>query len=120
MSGDRIHIKGLKVFGYHGVNRLEREHGQFFIVDIEARLDLFEAGLSDLLGKTLDYDALIKEVQGVVSMERFTLLEALAQRIADVVLERQMVIGTTVRVSKPSPPIEATLDSVGVEITRSR
>lgn len=117
---DKIIIKNLKVFGYHGVNRIEREHGQHFIIDVECRLDLVEAGVSDLLGKTLDYDSLIKEVQRVVSMERYTLLEALAQRIADVTLERPQVFSVTVRVSKPTPPIEADLDSVTVEIQRSR
>ena len=117
---DKIIVKGLKVFGYHGVNRIEREHGQHFIIDVECRLDLREAGMTDLLGKTLDYDSLIKEVQRVVSMERYTLIEALAQRIADVALEYKEVFSTTVRVAKPSPPIEADLESVQVEIQRSR
>ncbi len=117
---DKISIKSLRVFGYHGVNRIEREHGQHFVIDVECRLDLREAGMSDLLGKTLDYDSLIKEVQRIVSMEKYTLMEALAQRIADVVLERPEVYSTTVRVAKPTPPIEADLDSVQVEIQRSR
>jgi dihydroneopterin aldolase len=117
---DKIIVKGLKVFGYHGVNRIEREHGQHFIIDVECRLDLREAGISDLLGKTLDYDSLIKEVQRAVSMERYTLIEALAQRIADIVLDHKEIFSTVVRVAKPSPPIEADLESVQVEIQRSR
>lgn len=117
---DKITIDSLKVFGYHGVNRIEREHGQHFIVDVECRLDLSEAGVTDLLGKTLDYDSLIKDIQRVVSMERYTLLEALAQRIAEVTLSRPMIYSVVVRVAKPSPPIEADLGSVSVEITRTR
>ena len=117
---DKIVIKGLKVFGYHGVTRIEREHGQHFIVDVEVRLDLREAGSSDLLGKTLDYDSLVKETQRVISMERYTLIEALAQRIADVALERPTVQSVLVRVAKPTPPIEADLESVIVEIVRHR
>ena len=117
---DKITINQLKVFGYHGVNRIEREHGQHFIIDLECRLDLSEAGATDLLGKTMDYDSLIKDVQRIVSMERYTLLEALAQRIADLALERPGVYSVLVRIAKPTPPIEADLESVSVEITRSR
>lgn len=117
---DKILINGLRVFGYHGVNRIEREHGQHFVVDIEARLDLREAGLSDLLGTTLDYDSVVKKVQNVVSNERYTLIEALAQRISEVVLENPEVYAVTVRVAKPKPPIEADLESVQVEIQRGR
>ncbi|MGH2811713.1 MAG: dihydroneopterin aldolase [Actinomycetota bacterium] len=117
---DKIVLKGLKVYGYHGVSRTEREQGQHFIVDVEASLDLREAGESDLLGRTLDYDSLIKEVQRIVSMERYTLLEALAQRIAETVLERPQIYSVFVRVSKPKPPIEADLEAVQVEIQRGR
>jgi 7,8-dihydroneopterin aldolase/epimerase/oxygenase len=120
MSNDKIIIKGLRVFGYHGVSRIEREHGQHFLVDAECRLDLLEAGHTDLLGKTLDYDSLVKEIQRIVSMERYTLLEALAQRIADVALEHQQIFSVIVRVAKPTPPIEADLQSIQVEIQRSR
>lgn len=117
---DKIIVRGLKVYGYHGVTRPEREQGQHFVVDVEAMLDLKEAGESDLLGRTLDYDSLIKELQRIVSMERYTLLEALAQRLADTVLERPQVYSTIVRVSKTQPPIEADLDSIQVEIQRGR
>lgn len=117
---DKIIIKGLKVFGYHGVSRVEREHGQHFIADVEVSLDLREAGRTDLLGQTMDYDSLIKEMKRIMSMERYTLIEALAQRIADVILERREVTSATIRISKPRPPIEADIESVQVEITRSR
>lgn len=117
---DKILINGLRVFGYHGVNRIEREHGQHFVIDIQARIDLREAGLSDLLGTTLDYDTVIKKVQNVVANERYTLIEALAQRICDVVLENPEVYAVTVRVAKPKPLIEAELESVQVEIQRGR
>lgn len=117
---DKIILSGLRIYGYHGVTRSEREQGQHFIVDLEASLDLKEAGETDLLGRTLDYDSLIKEVQRIVSLERYTLLEALAQRIADAALEKPQIYTVTVRVSKPKPPIEADLEAVKVEITRGR
>lgn len=115
---DHVQIEGLKVFGYHGVNRDEREHGQEFIVDIDAEVDLKDAGRSDLLGQTLDYSSVIKEVNRIVSVERFTLIEALAHRIAESVLEHDLVKAVTVKVTKPSPPIDEELDGVSVKIRR--
>lgn len=117
---DKILITRLKVFGYHGMSRLEREHGQHFIIDVECRLDLREAGTTDLLGKTIDYDSLIKEIQRIVSMERYTLIEALAERIAEAALQRPEVYSTIVKVAKPKPPIEADIEAVSVEIQRSK
>lgn len=115
---DKILIESLKVFGYHGASREEREQGQDFLIDLEIDADLTSAAKSDLLGETLDYDPLIKEVRRIVSGERYTLLEALAQRIADVVLESPLAYSVVVRVKKPSPPIDADMSSVGVEIRR--
>lgn len=115
---DRIRMTGLKVFGYHGVTREEREQGQFFLIDVEAEADLEEAASSDRLDQTVDYAPLVKEIQRIVSQERFELMETLAERIAQAVLEHPRVESATVRVAKPAPPIDAEIDSVGVEITR--
>lgn len=117
---DRIRINGLRIFGHHGVDPAEREEGQDFVIDIEIETDLRLAGTSDRLEDTVDYSPLIKEVQRVVSQERYGLLETLASRIADAVLDDSKVSATTVRVAKPDPPIDADLESVQVEITRSR
>lgn len=118
MNRDRILINGLRLFGYHGVNREEREQGQEFVVDVEAHMDLKEAGQTDLLGRTLDYDSLIKEITRVVSVERYSLIEAVAERIAEVVLGHRGVQETVVRVTKPNPPVEVPLGSIQAEVRR--
>lgn len=117
---DRILIESLKVFGYHGVTREEREQGQDFLIDMQIDADLTTAAKTDLLGDTLDYDPLLKEVRRIVSGERYTLLEALAQRIADAALENPLAYSVVVRVRKPNPPIDADVASVGVEVRRGR
>lgn len=115
---DKILINGLRIFGHHGVGEEERRRGQYFVVDITAELDLREAAASDVLDATVDYESLIKEVEQIVSTEQYALLEALAEKIAEAVLERPRVRGTRVRVAKPEPPIDAEIGSVQVEITR--
>ncbi|MGH2652506.1 MAG: dihydroneopterin aldolase [Actinomycetota bacterium] len=117
---DRIGIEGLRVFAHHGVSRTEQERGQWFVVDVEAQVDLTEAGSSDALDATVDYGALAREVRHIVATERFALLEALAEHIAKAVLARPRVRLTRVRVAKPMPPMDVDLKSVWVEIERAR
>src|SRR5467141_482644 len=52
---DRIALQGMSFSGRHGVGPAEREHAQRFKVDIEADVDLSEAGRTDRLTDTIDY-----------------------------------------------------------------
>jgi dihydroneopterin aldolase len=117
---DKIVVTGLRVFGHHGITEDERDRGQDFLVDVEISADLSRASTSDAIEDTLDYSGVVKEAQRIVSVERFRLLEALANRIAEAILENPIALSVVVRVAKPEPPIDAELDSVGVEIRRWR
>lgn len=119
-SDDMIIIEGLRVFGRHGVTQFEKEVGRAFVVDVECNLDLEAAGATDSLRHTMDYHSLIQRIQVLVSGERFDLLETLAERIAALTLADSRVDEVTVRVSKPSPPLEADIEAVAVEIRRRR
>ena len=50
---DKLILKGIRGFGYHGVFESERLNGQEFIVDVEMAAE-FE-NLNDDLNKTIDY-----------------------------------------------------------------
>jgi dihydroneopterin aldolase len=117
---DKIVIEGLRIFGHHGVGNEEREAGQDFLVDLTISADLAEAGASDDLGDTVDYSTIVKEVQRIVSTERYRLIERLAERIVDAVFEHPRALTVIVRVAKADPPIDAEVGSVGVEIERWR
>lgn len=56
---DRIELKGIEAFGYHGVFPEERRDGQVFYADILAELDLESASNSDDLNDTVDYGAIV-------------------------------------------------------------
>jgi dihydroneopterin aldolase len=117
---DKIVIERLRIFGHHGVGDVEREAGQDFLVDLEISADLTEAGSSDRLEDTLDYSTIVKEVQRIVSEERYQLLERLAGHIAEAILGNSRALSVVVRVAKAKPPIEADLGSLRVEIERWR
>ena len=121
MTGaDRIFVRGLRVFGHHGVTEEEREAGQDFVIELECELDLGPAGRSDDLADTVDYEALANRAAAIAGSRRFRLLEALAAAVADAALEHPAITRVRVKVEKPDPPVSVLLDSLGVEITRSR
>lgn len=116
---DSIVIKGFKVSGRHGVSPEERDRDQEFVVDLECHLDLSAAGRADRIEHTVDYMELIADIRQVVGTESYNLLEALGERLAQVVLARPFVDRAVIGLAK-SQLANGELDSVGIRIERGR
>jgi FolB domain-containing protein len=119
-SPDVIELRGLRALGICGALPEEQERAQPIEVDLDVVADLAKAGRTDDLDDTIDYGALAAAVDQVVTTERFTLLERLAERITQVVLATDGVLAVTVSVRKLRPPVPQQLKTSGVRITRSR
>jgi dihydroneopterin aldolase len=120
-SGDRIELRDLRVVGVHGVLAEERQRAQPFSVDLDAWLDTAAAGRSDDLAATVDYAALAALAADVVGASSYSLLEAVAERIAQAVLDHdERLVAVAVTVRKLRPPIPLDLGTVGVRIVRRR
>lgn len=117
---DRIVVSGIEVFAHHGVLEEEKQNGQLFAVDVELELDLRDAGRSDDLSDTVDYGALVEQVHRRVAEERWNLIETVAGRVSDLLLEDPRVSATTVTVHKPQAPIPVPFRDVVVTVHRSR
>ena len=118
---DCIVLDGMTFYAYHGVTQEERELGQRFVVDLRAETDLKVPSRSDALSDTVSYTDLYQTVKAVVEGERYNLLEALAEAVAQRVLSSFPVSAVWVRVKKPSPPIkDAILKGVAIEVYRER
>jgi len=115
---DRVLITGLRESGVHGVLPEERTRAQPFEVDVELAVDVRAAGASDALGDTVDYALVADAVGRVVRDESYQLLERLATRIAEECRADERVVAVTVTVRKLEPPMDLTLDHVGVRIER--
>ncbi len=116
---DRIRLAGLRLLGVHGALPEEQERPQPFRVDVDLVADLTEAGRTDSLADTVDYGAVVAAVERVVVGESHRLLERLATRIADDVLEVDpRIAAVTVTVRKLRPPVPVDLGWAGVTITR--
>jgi dihydroneopterin aldolase len=118
---DRILIHRIAIYAYHGVHAEEEKLGQRFYVSLDCCLDLKAAGQHDDWSQTVCYGRLTEIVNSIATGRRFKIIEALAEAIANQVLEVFDRIETiTVRVDKPSAPVPAIIDGVTVEITRRR
>jgi dihydroneopterin aldolase len=118
---DKILIKDLKLYAFHGVNPEEKVQGQHFLLDIEAEIDLSKAGITDDLQDTVSYAKIIKTVRRVFTEEINDLLERAAQRVADTLLtEYPLLESVKILLKKPEAPIQADFDYVGIEIVRKR
>ncbi len=116
---DRITVSGVEVFARHGVLESEAE-GQPFVVDVGLELDLSAAGKSDDIGDTVDYGDLASRIHRTVADERWNLIERVAERVAEVVLDDHRVMAVEVTVHKPRAPMPVAFDDVTVTIRRSR
>jgi dihydroneopterin aldolase len=116
---DRIQLEGMVFSGRHGVRPAERAEPQAFKVDIKVDADLLASGSSDSVEDTVDYRPIYAIAKSVIEGESAKLIETLAQRIADRVLELDRVAGVSVRVAK-RPQSMRPIDAAAVTITRTR
>ena len=115
---DKIVIKGLRIFAYHGVNPEENEKGQPFVLDITLYKDLSLPGATDDLNDTVNYSRVAKTATRVMLAQKDDLIERAASRVAEAVLAEFPVREVTVRLKKPRAPIAGDFEYVAVEITR--
>jgi FolB domain-containing protein len=109
---DQIHARGIL-----GVDEWEREHRQDILVSTTLTIDAGDVSRTDRVEDTVNYRSLTKDIRNhVESAERRT-VEALAEDIADLCLERDLVDEATVSVEKPDALRDA--DAVRVSITRT-
>jgi 7,8-dihydroneopterin aldolase/epimerase/oxygenase len=118
---DKIFVNQMEFYGYHGVFPEETKLGQRFVVDLIVFVDLKKAGETDELEHSVNYGELFRVCKEIVEGKPFKLVEAVAEKIAEIVLSQfTLVSEVTIKVIKPDPPIPGHYRSVAVEITRRR
>ena len=112
-----VELRGLRIFGRHGVWEHERRDGQDFLFDVD--LDVGERGLSDRLEEAVDYVTVARAVQAVSDAHAYNLVEALAAAVADDLLARFGAERAVVRVTKPAVKPGGLEGSAGVSVSRT-
>ena len=118
----KIQIKGLRVYGYHGVLDFEKQEGQYFIIDASIWLDATRAVQTDSIADTVSYAELAQLISKDVRSNPVNLLETLSQRLAELLLVSSGPLAkkTKVIVSKPDAPIDLFFETVKVTAKAKR
>lgn len=116
---DCIKIQDLEIYGHHGVFREENVLGQKFLVSLILYMDTSEAGKTDNLLASVDYAEISHRVKTEVEKKEYKLIEAVAEHLAEVILQDYTQIKRVcVEIKKPWAPILLPLDTVSVCIER--
>ena len=113
---DIVFLRDLKIETIIGIFDWEREIKQTVSLDLEMAADVAKAAESDGIEDTLDYKAVAKRLIDFVGHSEYKLVETLAERVADIVLNEFDVPWVRVRVNKPGAVRYA--GDVGVVIER--
>ena len=115
---DKIYIKGLEVFANHGVFKEEKNLGQKFIIDIELKSDLSDAGRYDDLEKTIHYGLLSDAIIEEFTKQSYDLLEKATYELCKFILTNYNVKAVKILIRKPWAPVKRNLDCVAVEMKK--
>ncbi|XP_064983194.1 dihydroneopterin aldolase 2-like isoform X2 [Musa acuminata AAA Group] len=116
---DKLILRGLQFHGFHGVKPEEKKLGQKFVIDVDAWMDLSNAGKSDDISDTVSYTAIYRILKEVVEGPSQNLLESVAHLIANTtLLQFPQISAVRVKVGKPHVAVRGTIDYLGVEILR--
>jgi len=116
---DRINIRNLEVFAHHGVYPEENTLGQMFLISASLYMDLRNAGKTDDLTRSISYVDICREIKKFAEENTFSLIEAIAERLAEKLLtENPWLDRVWLEIKKPWAPVAVHLETVSVEIER--
>lgn len=115
-----IFIEGLELYGHHGVGSEEKVIGQRLLYDVRLTIDDCGAAETDEVDDTVDYTEVLDVIVEVATVKSYNLLERLAQVTAETILAKFPIDEVWVQVTKPHPPVECALASVGAAVELQR
>ena len=115
---DIIFLDDVRLPTWIGVYDWERQAPQILELSLEIGLPDKDAGHSDKLSDTIDYEAVIMRLTADLAEQHFLLLEALAEHVAEVILHDFGAPWLKLKVVKPG--VMRGVRKVGVMIERRR
>ena len=115
---DIVFIRDLRIETVIGVYDWERKIRQTISLDLEMATDIRPAARSDHIDDALDYKSVAKRMIQFVGDSEFQLVETLAQRCAEIIVNEFNVPWVRLRLRKPGAVTGS--QDVGVLIERSR
>jgi 7,8-dihydroneopterin aldolase/epimerase/oxygenase len=115
---DIVYIRDLRIETIIGIYDWERETRQTVSLDLEMGTDIKKAAESDNIEDTLDYKSVAKRLIQFIGDSEFQLVETMAERVADIILNEFNVPWMKLRLSKPGAVTGS--QDVGVIIERQQ
>ncbi|WP_457653523.1 dihydroneopterin aldolase [Rhodocaloribacter sp.] len=111
MTTGTVRLINAVFYAHHGVMKEEHQIGGRYEVDVSIELDFRGAAERDDLKETVDYEKVYRIVKGIITRNKFYLIERLAYLIAGkIVNEYDFVSSVEVTVRKPNPPVGGPCD----------
>lgn len=119
---DKIIIKGLKIYAYHGVKEKEKVEGQNFFIDCEMLINIDTVRFNDDIESTINYSKASKLIIQTTLNKCRNLIETAAEDIAFALFnEFDKLLEVEITVKKPEAPIKnVEFSYVAVSIKRKR
>jgi 7,8-dihydroneopterin aldolase/epimerase/oxygenase len=115
---DTLFLRNFKLDCQIGLHEWERQRPQSVRIDLEIGMTDNRAGHTDSVADTIDYGVVAERIREMARTMQFTLVEALAEEIARIVLEE---FGATwVRVSLAKLAVIRGVSELGIVIERTR
>ncbi len=118
---DKIIIKDLEIFAYHGCNPEEKRDGQTFVLDVVLYTDISAAAKDDDLNKTINYAKAVKNIRASMTDKCYDLIETASEVVANNLLcAFDNLNAVSVKLKKPQAPVSAKFSYMAVEIYREK
>ncbi|MEY2681105.1 MAG: hypothetical protein RL661_1336 [Pseudomonadota bacterium] len=113
---DIIFLRGLQIDTVIGIYDWERKIRQTVIIDLEMGTDIRKAAATDDIAHTLDYKTISKRIIAFVEASEFQLVETLAEKISNIILDEFSVPWLRLTLNKKGAISGAS--DVGIQIER--
>lgn len=111
-----IHLQGIKLYAFHGVDPQETAVGAYFTIELKLKTDFSQAAQTDDLSGTVSYADIYQSLKEEIQIPS-KLLEHVCQRIAQRIFNDFPTIeAIDIKLYKENPPMGAQAKYVGVEM----
>lgn len=98
---DIVYIRELEIETIIGIYDWEREQKQIVSMDLEMGMDNRAAASTEDISQALDYKAVSKRLIEFIESSEFLLVETMAEKIAEILMQEFSVPWLKLRVGKP-------------------
>lgn len=115
---DQILVRNLRLWAHVGVLEDERQHGQWFELDLELGWDVAAAAAGDDLAATLDYSLAIRALQRQAGEMRCLTLEHWSEQILGLLEDLYGAVPMALELRKCKAPVPGFSGTVAVRRRR--